>query len=218
MLRLAVLPAIAGVAILAAWKFGYFELERRQRLVEIVEQIRRWPGSEIVYVAAYALTISVCLPAAIGTFVGGAVFGTWKGAVLAWIGALVATIVAHFLARSLARAPVNRLFRHHRLLRELKEHDSVLTLLRLRLLPVAPFAVLDYIAGVSGVSLRRLVQATTIGVIPSVVAYAYAGSELLRGFLSSTGASHRAFWIAGTVTLVMITLSLLPAAVEWLRD
>ena len=212
------LPAIAVTAIVVAWKFGYFDLERRQRLLDVVHQARRWPGAEILYVALYALTISVCLPAAIATFVGGAIFGAWKGALLAWTGALVATVAAHYLARSVARAPVNRLFRHHRLLRELKEHDNVPTLLRLRLLPVAPFAVLDYVAGVSGASLKRLVYATMIGVIPSVIAYSYAGAELLRGIVSSSGASHRAFWIAGTVTVVMMALSMIPAAIQWLRD
>jgi uncharacterized membrane protein YdjX (TVP38/TMEM64 family) len=209
-LRLAALPVIVIVAVLVAWKLGYFELERRQRLFDTVQRVRVLPGIEAVYVVAYALAITICLPAAVATLLGGAIFGMWFGALLAWLGSLAGTVLAHFLARSVARAPARRLFGEHRLLRQLKDHDDVFALLRLRVLPVAPFAVLDYVAGVAGVSLPRLLLATMIGVIPSVVAYTYVGAELLRGIVSKSEASHRALSIAGAVTLLMLLLSVAP--------
>lgn len=209
-LRLAALPVIVIVAVLVAWKLGYFELERRQRLFDTVQRVRVLPGIEAVYVVAYALAITICLPAAVATVLGGAIFGAWFGALLAWLGSLAGTVLAHFLARSVARAPARRLFGEHRLLRQLKDHDDVFALLRLRVLPVAPFAVLDYVAGVAGVSLPRLLLATMIGVIPSVVAYTYVGAELLRGIVSKSEASHRALSIAGAVTLLMLLLSVAP--------
>jgi uncharacterized membrane protein YdjX (TVP38/TMEM64 family) len=217
-LRLIALPVVIIVALFIAWWLGYFDLERRQHFGQAVEHIRRWPWVETAYVLGYAITLALCFPAAVATTLGGAVFGVWQGALLAWLGSLVGTVLAHALARSVARAPLRRLFGEHRLLRELKDHDSVPALLRLRLLPVAPFAVLDYVAGVAGASLRRLLLATMAGIIPSVLAYAYVGSELMKGFVSRTEASHRALWIAGGVTIVMFTLSAVPSIVQRLRD
>jgi uncharacterized membrane protein YdjX (TVP38/TMEM64 family) len=210
LLRLAIVPVIAVVGLVVAWKQGYFDLDRRQQLMATVQHVGGMPLAEVLYVLAYALAIVVLLPATIATLVGGAVFGGWMGAALAWAGAMVGTITTHLLARYVARTPMRRLFGEHRLLRQLREHDSVAGLFRLRILPVAPFAVLDYVAGVAGVSLRRLLIATAVGVIPSVVAYAYVGAQLMRGFVSGTDASRQALWIAGIVTVAMLLLSAVP--------
>jgi uncharacterized membrane protein YdjX (TVP38/TMEM64 family) len=217
-LRLAVVPVFVIVALLIAWKLGYFELDKRRQLVETVGRMRGLPGAELVYVVAFAIVITIVLPAWIASLVGGAMFGVWKGAVLAWIGALLGTIITHLLARHVARAPMRKLFGEHRLLRRLREHDDVMELLRLRIMPVAPFAVLDYVAGVAGVSLRRLLLATMLGVIPSVIAYTYVGAELIRGLVSRSEASHTALWIAGGVTIGMLLLSVVPGLLRRLRE
>ena len=217
-LRLAVIPLLVLGAVLAAWKLGYFRLDHGRRLAEAVIRFRTLPGAEFFYVGTFAVIIAFVLPAWIVTLVGGAIFGAWKGALLAWVGALVGTVLSHLLARHIAKAPMKRLFGEHRLLRRLREHDSVMELLRLRILPVAPFAVLDYVAGVAGVSLRRLLLATMLGVIPSVIAYAYVGSELIKGIISQSDASRSALWIAAVVTVGMLLLSVTPALVRKFRD
>jgi uncharacterized membrane protein YdjX (TVP38/TMEM64 family) len=79
-------------------------------------------------------------------------------------------------------------------------------------LPVAPFAVLNYLAGLVGISLRLLLLATAIGVLPSLVAYVYAGAELVVGLEQAGPARLRAFWIAGGVTVLMLGVSFLPRA------
>jgi len=218
LLRLAVIPAVVVIALIFAWKLGYFQLDRRRHLVEAVRQAHAVPGAEVVYVAAFAVGISILLPAWIATLLGGAVFGFWEGAALAYAGALTGTVLSHLLARHVAKKPMRRLFGEHRLLRQLREHDSVMALLRLRILPVAPFAVLDYVAGVAGVSLRRLLIATMIGVIPSVIAYSYVGSELISGIMSQADASRDALWIAGAVTVGMLLLSVVPGLLRRLRS
>jgi uncharacterized membrane protein YdjX (TVP38/TMEM64 family) len=73
--------------------------------------------------------------------------------------------------------------------------------------PVAPFAVLAYLAGISGASLRNLIIATAIGGFAGCTAYAFAGSELMKGFVESSHASHRALLMAGSVTVSMLLLS-----------
>lgn len=216
-LRLAVIPAIVAIAILAAWKSGYFELDRRHQLLATVQRLRVLPGIEIGFVAAFAILLALCLPANVATILGGAVFGALIGAPLAWAGSLIATVFAYWLARSVARRPITRLFGEHRLLRQLKDNDGVIPLLRLRVIPVAPFAVMAYVAGIAGVSMRRLLLATAIGILPSAIAYALVGSAILKGLVSPDDASGRALWIAGGITLLMFSLSVAPAIVRRMR-
>lgn len=206
------------VAIIAAWKLGYFELDRRRELMEAVRSLRATPGAEIAYVVGFGVAITLLLPSWIATLVGGALFGVWKGALLAWLGALCGTVLSHWVARGVARKPAERLFGNHRLLFRLREHDDVIELLRLRVLPIAPFAVLDYAAGISGASLRRLFLATMVGTIPAALAYAYVGSQLVRGMISERSASRQALLIAAGVSVGMWLFSLAPALVRRLRE
>lgn len=206
------------VALITAWRLGYFDLDRRRELVEAVERLRATPGSELAYVVGFAVAITLLLPSWIATLVGGALFGIWKGALLAWIGALGATVLSHFVARGIARKPMERLFGGHRLLFRLREHDDVMELLRLRVLPLAPFAVLDYVAGISGASLRRLLLATMLGTIPAALAYAYVGTQLMRGMISESAVSREALLIAAGVSIGMVLFSLAPSVLRRLRE
>ncbi len=49
-------------------------------------------------------------------------------------------------------------------------------LLYARLVPIVPFGLLNYAAGMTGISLRRYVAATAIGIVPGTVAYTALGS------------------------------------------
>ena len=217
-MRLAIIPAIVIVAVLIAWQTGYFEMDRRQSLLDTVQRLRLQDGIQIWFVLTYAVLITLCVPATVATLLGGAIFGSWKGALLAWIASLLGTVLAHWLSRSVARNPIQRLFGHHKLLRQLKDNDGVMPLFRLRIIPVAPFAVLGYIAGIAGVSLRRLLVATALAVIPSVTAYSYLGAELITGMTSRDDVSKQALWIAGAVTVAMLLVSIVPGILQRLRD
>jgi uncharacterized membrane protein YdjX (TVP38/TMEM64 family) len=217
-MRLILVPTLVLATVLIAWRLGYFRLDHRQRLAESALQLHAIRWSEAFYVLLYTVAISAMLPAAVMTLLGGAVFGAWEGAVLAWLGSIGATCLAHLLARRILRSAVQRTLGEHRLLRRLRERADILALFQLRILPVAPFATLDYIAGIAGVALRRLVAATALGVIPSVVAYSFVGASLMRGIRAGERTSHQALWIAGGVTALMLLLSLVPMLVQRLRD
>ena len=207
-LRLAILPAVVVTTLLVAWKAGYFELDRRQRLFETVQKLRVLPGVEAWFFVSYAIGISLGLPSAILASVAGAVFGFRLGVPVAWGASLLGTVLAYALARTVAKRPITRVFGQHKLMRRLRDHDDVLTLARLRVIPAGPFALLPYLAGAAGVSLKRLLIATAIGILPSDIAYTYLGSAVLAGAVSAKDASGSALWIAGAVTLVVLALSL----------
>jgi len=219
LLRLAVLPAAILVAAWMAWSTGYFDLEHRRRLVGFVSEFHSMPFAYPAFVLFWAFVVSLALPAAIASTVGGAIFGPVLGGLANWLGALAATACAHWLARGTVRASLIRVFGEHRLLRMLRERADTLMLLRLRLMPLAPFATLDYVAGIAGVQLRRLLVATAIGVIPSAVAYSYLGAQIMVSARASSGAlPKRALWIAAAATAVMLLLSVVPTFLHRRRD
>lgn len=207
-LRLAIIPVLVAVTALIAWKLGYFDLDHRQNLAKAVERIREMPGVHVVFVAVFAAAIALCLPVSVGTWVAGAVFGVWVGAALSLVSSLAATTLGYWLARKVAKRPIQKLFGEHRLMRKLKNNDGVREIFQLRVIPVAPFAVFTYVAGVAGVSIRRLLMATALASIPVCIAHAFVGQQLMQGIASSTGDSRKALLWAAGITLAMLVVSL----------
>jgi len=216
-LRLALLPGIVAVALVIAWQLGYFELSEAQRVVAIIRKGRETVWAAPLYLTVYILAATVGLPTTPMSIVGGALLGAPRGFALAWTAEMVATLTAYTLARSIGQRPVRRFLGRHHLLERMQKQADFSTLLRLRVLPVAPFAVLDYVAGLAGVPIRVLLLATAVGILPSVAVYTFVGAELAAGLAETGVARFRSLWIAGALTIVMVLISLSPSVIRRFR-
>lgn len=216
-LRLAILPVVVVISLVIAWRLGYFDLAEQERLAGLIRLARETAWAAPLYVLLYAVAATVGLPTTPMSIVGGALFGALRGLPLAWTAEMVATVTSYTLARSVGQRPVRRFLGRHHLLERMRQRSDFSTLLRLRVLPVAPFAVLDYVAGLAGVSIRVLLLATAVGILPSVTVYAYVGDELATGLGETGVARFRSLWIAGALTFVMVLISMSPTVIHRLR-
>jgi uncharacterized membrane protein YdjX (TVP38/TMEM64 family) len=196
-------------AIWVVWRRGYFDLEEQRSLMAALLHVGSRGWAPVGYVIGFAAAVMLCLPTSVCLLIGGATFGFTKGFALSWLAALLGTAGAWALARSRLGAPLQRLFADHPLLRRLSPAVRTVTIMRLRALPLAPFGVLDYVAGFVGVPLRRLLIASAVGVVPTVIAYTYIGNEWRVGLEDSSALRARALWIAGGITALLIAVSYL---------
>ena len=136
-----------------------------------------WLGP-VVFVAIYIGWTVLLLPGVVPTLVGGAMFGVLAGSILTLIGAVAGATLAFLVARRLGRAPIKELAgaRAAGVERWVGRHGS-LALLYARLVPIVPFNVLNYAAGLASISTRSYVLATAIGIVPGTVAYTALGSS-----------------------------------------
>ena len=208
---------VVAIASAVAWRLGYFEEARRDQLIAAIGDVRSSPVAAAVFVGSWTMAVILCLPTTVLTIVGGALFGTVRGALFSWAAALIGTVVAHSVARKLNTGAMRRLFGRHRLLEMLRKRADIPFLIRLRLMPIAPFGVMDYVAGLAGVPTRTMVLATALGVGPGILAYAFAGDQLRAGIGAPAGAGRNAFILAGAISLVMVAIAVLPPALRRLR-
>jgi uncharacterized membrane protein YdjX (TVP38/TMEM64 family) len=210
---------VGGVVVASAiaWRLGYFEAARRDHLIAAVGDVRSSPGAAAVFMACWVAAVLLCLPTTVLTIVGGALFGVARGAGYSWSAALIGTVAAHTVARKLDTGAVRRLFGKHRLLEKLRARADVPFLIRMRLMPIAPFGVLDYVAGLAGVPTRTIALATAIGVGPGILAYAFAGDQLRVGIGAPAGAGGKALMLAGVVSFGMVAVAALPWVLKKVR-
>ncbi len=160
-------------------------------VVFVVEQVRGWDDVRIlqeqvaaagalgaaVFVAGYVVLVLLPAPKALLTALGGALYGLWLGALLSWTAALIGGAAAFWLGRVLGREAVDRLTggRVARADRLLTEHGFG-AVVAVRLVPVLPFTVINYTAGLTGVGFRHYVLGSALGMVPGSLAYAALGA------------------------------------------
>jgi uncharacterized membrane protein YdjX (TVP38/TMEM64 family) len=157
-----------------------------------------------LYVAVFASLTLVAAPRNVLTTVGAALFGVAGGIGLSWLAALLGAAAGFGVGRVLGADAVERLTRGRleRVSAALRDH-GIESVIAARLMPVVPFAAVNYGAGVLGVRFAHFALGTAVGIIPGTVAYAVLGAYALDDpwLVAAVGAGLLALFVVGTVVV-----------------
>jgi uncharacterized membrane protein YdjX (TVP38/TMEM64 family) len=119
------------------------------------------------FVVAGLLMVPVTLLIAVTVLV----FGPWLGTSYALGGALLSAATTYGLGRLLGRSIVRRLAgpRLNRLSQRLGQR-GLLAVVTVRVLPIAPFTVVNMVAGASHIGARDFLLGTLLGMAPGIIA------------------------------------------------
>ena len=203
--------AYAGLAVIA-WKLGYFH---EQKVTALAEASTRGLYVGAAFVLIFAAGSALALPVTPLAYGAGAVFGFWRASILVWAGSMLGSIGGYYLARGIWAKPARRLLgRYNEKLHSLGEGNVFLTSLRLQLIPVKPFGVFNYAAGISKLDPLPFFAGTALGIIPGTLMATFIGDRLAAG---AHGKSRKPYLVAGAVALLAIALSFGPKLWEKLR-
>jgi uncharacterized membrane protein YdjX (TVP38/TMEM64 family) len=147
-------------------------------------QVRDWatsvgPWFPLAFLAAHIVVTVLPVPRTAFTLAAGLLFGPLLGIALAVTASTASAMIALVLVRA-AGWQLSRLVRHQAVDRvdtRLRERGW-LAVLSLRLIPVLPFAPLNYAAGASGVRVLPYALATVVGLFPGTAAVVILGDAL----------------------------------------
>lgn len=137
------------------------------------------PWGPILFVLLYVLATVCFLPGSILTVGAGFLFGVVRGSILASVSSILGASLAFLIGRYLARGWISRKIQGNKKFEALerslaKEGWKIVGLTRLS--PIFPFNLLNYVFGVSQVSLRAYFLGSWVGMIPGTIMYVYIGS------------------------------------------
>lgn len=214
-LKLAGLVALVGAAYAVLQATPADDYLNRDGIGEAVSWLRGAPWAPVVFVAAYATATALAAPGAVLTLAGGAVFGVFWGSVFNLLAANLGANAAFVLARFLGRDGVRRLAGADsaalRKLDQAVERRGFAGLLVLRLIPLAPFNVLNFGAALTTLRWRVYAGATLIGIVPGTVVYTFFADAILQGSQQAT----RDAWVRALVAGALLAgLAVLPALLK----
>jgi uncharacterized membrane protein YdjX (TVP38/TMEM64 family) len=171
-------------------------VRHREEIGAFVSEHR--PLAVAAYIALYICVVALSLPGATFlTVAGGFLFGLAIGALAAVIGATLGATVIFLIARTALGEPLLKRAgpRAAQLAKGFRE-DAFSYLLFLRLVPAFPFFLVNLVPAFAGVRLVPFVVATTLGIIPGAVVFAFAGTGL-DSVIAAQQAANRGCLAAG---------------------
>jgi len=198
------LLVVAG--LIAAWFLLPVE-EWAEAFQQWIEGLGVW--GVVAFAVIYVVATVLLIPASPLTLVAGLAFGLWGFpliVVAATTGAALAFLVARYLARNKVKAMVGKRPKFKAVDEAVTEEGWKIVAL-MRLSPLVPFNLQNYLFGVTDIAFTRYLAATFVGIMPGSLLYVYLGS---LGQQSGSGSTGK--WIflavgllATAITVVLIT-------------
>ena len=186
----------------------------QQWLPDLLEVLRS-PLGEVAFIPLYALWVTLLLPGVWASMVAGALYGTWIGSGLVFLGACLGAEVVFLLGRSWLREWARRRLQQVPKLQAVEQavsREGLKLVLLTRLSPAFPFSLLNLAYGLSEVSLRDY-SIGLIGIIPGTVLFCGLGAlagdvarfrEVLAGEADPLTWALRVAGVLATVGVVVL--------------
>ena len=148
-------------------------------ILEWASDFARLPWAPALIVLAYTPASIVMFPRPLITLLAVAAFGPWHGFVYAITGILIAGIATYALGLRLDRQGVRRIARGKlNRLSQVMRRRGLLAMVAVRLVPLAPFAVVNMTAGAIRIRPLHFIIGTAIGILPGTLIATVFGDQL----------------------------------------
>ena len=177
MTKARVLLVVLALGLLAA--AAYF-LPMAEWTTLLVERTRDTGAVGVaIFIVAYAVSTIAFLPGSLLTLAAGFAYGPFWGLAVASPASIVGSTAAFLLGRTVLHDWAVRKTResaHARAIDKAVEREGFKIVLLLRLSPLVPFNLLNYVLSVTNVRLGTYVAASALGMLPGTALYVYLGS------------------------------------------
>lgn len=212
--RLIILLLLVGTGITAAliaYRSGQLD---PAAAADWLKSVRGSWWAPLAFIAMYTAFNVLLLPATILSLTAGVVWGWLQGGLWVLLASTIASAVPYFIAWSgsdwverVIGGKAGRL--HHKL-----QNEGFVTLLLLRLVPIVPYNLLNYAAGLAGIRPRDYLLATFIGTIPGIFIFTYLADSIAAGVLSPKDAFLRILLAGALLGALVVSGRLLAGRVK----
>src|SRR6184192_2310682 len=187
--------ALGRLIALVAIVIALFLVMRFLPVQQWLRSFNDWVGQMgiagiFIFIGVYAVATVLMAPGSILTIGAGFAFGLWKGFLAISAGATFGASLAFLIARFIAREKIEAIARRNEKFREIdsaigKQGAKLIFLLRLS--PVIPFNLSNYLYGLTGVKFWPYVLASWIGMMPGTFLYVYIGTASQAAISAAAG-------------------------------
>ncbi|MCF7935167.1 MAG: VTT domain-containing protein [Synergistales bacterium] len=187
LLQLLLFAALLGGMALA-WRYtGLQEVVNLEEVIRWVQRAQGLPGSNAAVIGVFLLGSLTAFPLTLLIVATAFVFDSFHAFTLAMTGSLAGAYASYMLGHKMGRDMVRRLAgqRINRLSRRLAR-QGIAAVAVIRLLPLAPFTIINVVAGASHINLRDFMLGSLLGLVPGVAAMTIFTEQLRNVMMHPT--------------------------------
>jgi len=172
--------AVFAAGLTVAWKFTPLaQLADPDLIINSARDFGGLPWAPLCVILAYTAACLVMFPRPLITMFAVVAFGTWAGFAYAMSGIVLAALATYAAGRMAGRATVRRMAgpRLNRV-SEILRKRGLLAMTAVRLVPVAPFAVIGLVAGAIRIKIWQVALGTALGNLPGTLAATVFADQL----------------------------------------
>jgi uncharacterized membrane protein YdjX (TVP38/TMEM64 family) len=164
------LIGIFVLTVVSGW-ITFTHIDGLNQIQDIVQDAGIW--GYVMFVIAYAIATLLILPVTAFNIAGGALYGGVEGLLLASLGALLSALLGFILARSLNFSADDQ--RWAKISQNLVA-GGIAYSFAARLLPIIPYGVVSFAAGLSPIKRRDYLLGTLLGTPLGIAPFVFLGS------------------------------------------
>jgi phosphatidylserine/phosphatidylglycerophosphate/cardiolipin synthase-like enzyme/uncharacterized membrane protein YdjX (TVP38/TMEM64 family) len=171
---------LALVALTIVWSVTPIaEIATRERVHDLMSTATGSPWAPLWVIVTFVAGGAVSFPVLILIVATSVTFGPWYGFVYALLGVLTSAIATYLAGALFGRRLLQSLLgRRWRRVRHELDERGILAVAAIRMVPVAPFTLVNLAAGASSIALVDYVAGTLIGMLPGLIAISMFGYQL----------------------------------------
>ena len=197
--------ALAGLAL--AWQYTSLrDFTDIGFVSSVISQPARSQFAPLLAIAAFVVGGLVVFPVLVLIAATAAALGPWMGFFSAGVGVLLSALTLFSIGRVLGQARLQRLLgRRAARVQSRIIGKGVVAVAMIRMVPIAPFSIVNVVAGASKLSLRDFMLGTVLGMAPGIAVMAALGAQIadLARNASWTNAVLLALAIAAWIALCL---------------
>lgn len=149
----------------------------QQELQNYLKKLGIW--APVIYIFLYIIGTILILPSTPLNLSGGAIFGIWWGTVWTTIAAIIAAIIAFYYSRTIGRDLIaHRMEKSITTINAEMQQGGLFYMFAIRLLPIIPYGIVNFAAGLTSISFRDYIIGTMLGTLPGILPFVMMGSGL----------------------------------------
>jgi len=163
----------------------------------LVKQLQVYQCCAIaIFITLYALLTVIGIPGTVLSIAGGLAFGLVWGTIWSTVGATIGALGAFWTARYLLRDLAETKFSDYKILgylQKMVKQNPFQFVLTLRLFPITPFNLINFLFGLTPIHWFPYTLGTLIGILPGTFAYTWLG---VTGMEALQGGNRVSFFLA----------------------
>ena len=165
--------------LVAIWHWSPLQSLDAEQLQRWTEPLAKHPAAPLIIVAGYIAASLILFPRPVLTLAFVGIFGPWRTTIYGMTGLLIAAATAFWFGATYGplRSQESQRYGFHAIAAQLKR-GGVLSVVAIRMLPVAPFTVVNIFVGALGVRFIDFIIGTFVGLLPGTLTTVMVGDRI----------------------------------------